>query len=146
MATSTFPAVKAALVAALATAETPLQVSYGHPGTKYLEDEAIVVGDSDDMDQEWGLLGARGRDEKYSIKLEILVFKAYPSQQEATERAFTILAAVETTLRSNINLGVAARRVEAQIAPRQLVEFFIDNKGVGWGSILRCDVRVKARI
>lgn len=146
MATSTFPAVKAALVSTIDTAtDADIQVNYGHPG-KHLEDESVVVGDMDDGDQAWASLGARSREEQYSIKVDFLILKAFTTQQEATERAFDVLADVETALRANVTLGVAGKRVEVQMVPRQLVEGVVDDNGLGFGAVLRTVARVTARI
>jgi hypothetical protein len=146
MATSSLPAVKVALVSTIDTAtDADIQVAYGHPG-KHLAAESVIVGDTDDADQAWASLGARTRTENYSIKVDILILKAYATQQEATERAFDVFADIETALRANVTLGVAGKRIEVQAVPRQLQEGVVDDNGLGYGAVLRTLARVTARI
>lgn len=107
MATSTIPAFKAALLARLQAdaALANVQVAWGVPHGE-LARECVILGDARADDPTGGraggqssaALGTRAREERVVHELLVRVLLG-ASQQEATERAFAIAAAVEDSLR-----------------------------------------------
>ena len=108
MASSTIPALKAALLARLQAdaALAGVQVSWGIPFGE-LARECVILGDARAEDATGGrpggqstvAIGTRAREERYLLELLVRVLKG-ASQQEVTERAFALAAAVEDSLRA----------------------------------------------
>lgn len=99
--TSTIPAFKAALFAALLArpALADVQVSYGSPNPNP-RPEFIWLHDVDGA-QEARALGRLARREDMSLEVRISVVKQGRDQQAATERAFALLAELEDTVRTD---------------------------------------------
>lgn len=79
------------------------QISWGVPRT--IEREAIVVGGTQNGDQDWSLLGGRRRQEDYYLQVWINV--EHTTQQAATTRAVELLGVIETELRATPHLNGA---------------------------------------
>jgi len=107
MASSSIPRAKAALLDLLRAIEFPVSTSsddepsvfYGAP--QDLPREAIIVGDTASSDQTWFTFkrATATRAESYMIALHVVVMRPGDEQQEATERAFDLLSAIEDELR-----------------------------------------------
>jgi hypothetical protein len=98
--------VKQALIDLLNAATWPTarpQISWGVPRT--IERETIVVGGTQNGDQDWSLLGGRRRQEDYYLQVWINV--EHTTQQAATTRAVELLGVVETELRATPHLNGA---------------------------------------
>lgn len=110
MATSTIPAFKAALVARLQAdaSLTGVQVSYGMPYPPPGERETVLVLGTRADDPTGGSGGQRAaalgqlrREERYVLELVVSVLKpAQEDQQDVTERAFALAAAIEDSIRT----------------------------------------------
>jgi len=108
MATSTVPALKAALLARL-TARAGLagvQITYGKPHSS-LEDEWIMLGDTSAGDptgeeragQSSKVIGRRSREERYLLDVWVSVIgSGLEEQQVVTERAYELVAEIEDEL------------------------------------------------
>ncbi len=81
------------------------------------ERECVLIGDTAaPAEQRWHMLGGSLREETYDLAFEILVARpAGPSvsQQTVFERAFTILAVLETQLRAQDPLGLNGSTFES---------------------------------
>lgn len=109
---STIPAAKAAIMGLLETITWPLtfpsdttpEIHYGAPKEPSRED--VILADVASSDQTWFTFGpsARGRQESYGLLLVIDVARPGDTQQEATERAFVLLAVIEEALAANPRL------------------------------------------
>lgn len=105
--TSSIPAVKAALVTRYQARAglVGVQISYGWPkGTP--QKEMLIVGGVKG-EQQWAALGKRAKDELYDVEHVISVIFSDGVQQNATERAFAILAEIEQELRNDPQVGGA---------------------------------------
>lgn len=113
MATSTAPAFKKALVAAVQAAIPDLVVSYGWPEDNDA-DEVVWVGDTR-IDQEWAAIARtlKPRAEDYTFDVVIEVANPTWTAEEAADRAWALLASIEDVLRNaanpqgSVTLGVA---------------------------------------
>lgn len=121
---SAAPAVKAALFAMLNTAYAAeaVRVTYGHPGRP---DDADIVAAMDVWgEQEWAAMRAGGatREESLllSVALSCYVGGGPEAQQPATERAYALLAILETALRADPTLGGTVR--SAGLLSHEMVE------------------------
>lgn len=111
MASSTIPDAVAALIALLNAATWPVarpRIDDGIvdlPSVERIEIlDTYAVGDDT---QQWAQLGHRSRDEQYAIEIKIHTPSlTVDSISAARERAFSLLAVVEDTVRTNVNLGV----------------------------------------
>jgi curli biogenesis system outer membrane secretion channel CsgG len=108
MATSTIPALKAALVARLQAdgGLTGVQVSYGLPAAEEPAREAVVVGNTRPDDPAGGrggqtsaAMGLQRREERYVLQVDVRVVRP-ETQQTVTARAFAIAAEVEDSVRT----------------------------------------------
>lgn len=108
---STAPAVKAYLFAQLsaqvwpaATGVAAVQVTYDHPGP-YMADDIVSVGDlltRTCMPAAMvGSGGAKWLDEVYQLEVTVDVFRGADYAQTAFERAFTLMAVVESVVRTD---------------------------------------------
>ena len=112
---STAPAAKAWLFARLQSAVTAvssasLQVLYDNVTTSNVApDEAVVVGDITNRRLDGlALVGGEGPSaftETYDINVVVSVFRSGSRPQETTERAWVILAQVETVTRTDPTFG-----------------------------------------
>lgn len=143
MATSTAPAIKAALTAALEAAfaaDTAVEVSYGAIALDEMRRQHVFLAGIA-IDQTWAAIGARKRDEDLVLDGAVAVMTPGLTQQQATERAFELLAVVEDTLRSNVT--VDGRAIQAAIKPRRLLETLEE---LGRGALIDFGIHVTARI
>jgi len=111
MATSTQPALKANLFAALQAwaGLKGVQIAYGWP-TKKPAKEFLILGDILDDGETTAQLGTRHpREEHYTLLVTIKTEKQTVVQQIATERGYAIAAELETLLRGNPTVGGAVR-------------------------------------
>lgn len=100
MATSTIPAVKAALVAAFQArpALSGVQVTWGVPHDAIAR-EWICVGDVEGR-QDSAAIGQQRRDEEYTVLVVVNVVRpSLESAQATAERCFALVAEVEQALR-----------------------------------------------
>lgn len=152
--TSSIPQVKAALVAlftsTLATASTdpvgtPVRVFYGDPAEATREH--VIVGETFLPDQQsWSVLGQARRDEDYALAVWVETSE-WKTQQESTERAFALLALLETALRANLTLGLQTtfRSITVEVAQVQLEEA-AQAAGRGFFTRLSWSIRAKVQI
>lgn len=106
---SNAPTYKAALVAAVQAdsvlVSSQTQILYG-ASPRTIEHESIEFGNIEYSPvEDWAALGARRKDETFSITVYVLVTTEGLTQQEATERVYVLLGRVETVMRSNIQLN-----------------------------------------
>lgn len=119
MATSTVPALKAALLARLQarTGLTGVQITWGRPHGS-LEREWIMLGDTRSVDptgqekggQSTAALGRQRREERYVLDVWVSVLKpALEEQSTVTARAYALVAEIENELRADGSVGGAVR-------------------------------------
>lgn len=142
MATSTIPAYKAALHAALeARVELRnVQVSYGAPLPAPADELVWLAGV--EGEQEAAALGAQRREETFRLTIIIDVFVQGQNQRAATDRAFELMAIIETVLRADGSLGNVVRFSEID-GPLTLEEMASDTAR---GARLTIMVAAAARI
>ena len=111
MATSRFGAVVDALVS-LIDATSVTHVFDGPPNTADTLDEYVIVGGTDDPDddageiqQEWNGLGAGAKQETGQVTCAVLVGTGNDVVKTARDRALVVLGEVETALRADKTLG-----------------------------------------
>jgi hypothetical protein len=79
-------------------------------------DEAVIISGSDDWNQEWAAIGNLRKSEDFTVGFAIWVVK--PGGEEAIktayERAFAILAVIETYLRKSLVHGDAVDGITLQ--------------------------------
>jgi hypothetical protein len=144
MSSSSIPRAKAALLDLLTSATWPgpaPTVSYGWP--REIDREVVMVGGTTDGEQEWVSFGPRRRDESYRIELVVQVLRPGFSQQQATERAFALLAVVEDVLRTTPDLGLGIELTVAELAAPRLRE---GPDSEGYAAVVTAGVGVRARI
>lgn len=112
MASSVAPVLKSGLVTMLTTAfadEPTVRVSYGHPGLAPEPDLVGVMGVL--TEQETATLGNRSREEtlRVAVTVSCAVGGGPEAQQAATERAYALLADIESALRTDPTVGGACR-------------------------------------
>ncbi len=146
MPTSTIPAFKAELATQLQALLPTVQVVYGGPWPMP-ELEWMWLADVE-FDQQWATLGKKSRDETFSM--QVLVYVEQPgnvsNQQAATERAYALMAVVETYLRGDPTVnGVLGQPGEAEVKGRGRLQEDANQEGtrVAW---LQFTVTGKARI
>lgn len=115
---SAAPAAKAALVSMMTTALSAqsVRVFYGHPG--FIPDGDIVAVTNVIGEQEPGPLRAAPATREETLRL-IVVVSCYRgggtgAQQAATERAFALLALVESAIRTDVTLGGTVRMAQVE--------------------------------
>lgn len=148
---STIPTVATKLLQLLNAATWPgakPQISDSDPDEP--EREVVIVGDTDaegENDQDWGTIGARTRDERYAMRLDVKVISPGLSTSEARDRAFALFAVVEKVLIDNPTLGIDAtpnaQLVQAQLRQPTHRQGAIDE---GKGCVIESAVRVHARL
>lgn len=82
------------------------QIFDGWPSLGDLPNECVIVGGTRNEEENWALLGNRGRDETFEIEVVIRGAVQGDSQKEARDRAYGFLASIETWLRANPTLGI----------------------------------------
>ena len=124
MASSVAPALKAGLVAMLRTAfasDPAVLVSYGHPGPTSAPDIVGVMGVA--ADQSVATLAAtQPREESLRVTVLVSCFVGGGdgAQQAATERAYALLALVESALRTDPTVAGIVRK--SQVESHDLAE------------------------
>lgn len=136
---STIPSVKSAMVAALSTADglAGIQVSWGLPA--HPEREYLAIGGAQ-LEEDWAALGARSRNENYTLSCYINVQSPGGEQEDATRRVFELYNAVTAYLRAN-PVGHGAWNIE--VAPTRLIEQPYPD---GREAELQFGIKVQARI
>ena len=120
MSTSQIPAVKTALVVLLGTLlPDPVWTGYGHPGTVRMDDMAAVM-DARSSQAPATLGSGRNREETISVDVVFSTYRGGNDQATTTARVFAMLAALETSLRTDPTIGGIVRT--AQIADIALAE------------------------
>lgn len=152
MGTSTIPVILAGLVGDTGLLKTAaglagVQVHYGAPRDME-RDWVVMPGMTSEWDQEWATLQpAHPRDEAYTLDLVVGATTPGDTAQQAVERAFALLAVVETTLRPAPNqiagLGAGQKIRDFQVTFRSLVVGWTEE---GYGCEIQAGVRVAARI
>jgi len=124
MATSTIPAVKAALVAGLEArpALNSVQVSYGPPLPNPSR-EMIWCGIATGQ-QDWQAMNLKG--EQYELEVIVSVIREGQDMQAADERCFAIYAELENMLRADRTVGGAVAL--ASVAGFELGEYVTDSQ------------------
>ena len=100
---STIPAFKAALATRLSAdaSLTGVQITYGLPFVSGPEREWIWLHDVSSWTQQSSSIGMQHREETYTLRIVISVmYEVRTTQQVTTERAFTLAAAVENSIRT----------------------------------------------
>ena len=100
---STIPAFKAALATRLSAdaSLTGVQITYGLPFPTGPEREWIWVHDVSSWTQSSAAIGMQHREETYTLRIVISVlYESRTTQQVTTERAFTLAASVENSIRT----------------------------------------------
>jgi len=121
MATSQVHAVKNALVTVLtALWPAPVWVGYGHPGTLRVND-MIAVMDATAVQVGGPMGGPRVREETIQAQVLFSVYRGGNDQATVTARAFAMLAALETSLRTDPTLGITGARL-GQVTSIDLAE------------------------
>ncbi len=149
LATVTFPG-------ALATAgvdpnpDGPVQVVYGNDAVPKYDREVVIVGDVPKPDEiQFWQLGGGNRRELYDIDVDLLIAWPGASAQDVTERAFTILGLLETTLVADPTIGLTGPgpgqliHLEVQVAQPAIRTGPLDQATLAH---LQWQVRVYARI
>src|SRR5438128_122383 len=123
MATSTIPAMKAALRTQLAgrVGLNGVQISYGYPGP-VAETEYLWLADVKG-EQKAATIGTRARDERYTLTVVVYAQNSDPrDSQTPTERAFALMAEIESQLRTDptVNGTVLVAQIEGPIELTEL--------------------------
>lgn len=145
MATSTAPALKAALLTALVTALTVdgTQVVYSHPGDA-LEPEAVFLGDVRGTSEvPTSRAGRLARHERYTLDVWISVVADGATAEAAETRAYALLAKLEDVLADTATLGLA---IVAAVLGEWDASLAFDDARRGWSALLRVGVDVNARL
>lgn len=126
MASSTAPAVKAALVALLADALGGVAVAYGPPPPGVLAGREFVWVGAITHTQAAAALGRRRRSDEYEIEVVCDVRGAdRVDHQELTERAYELAAAVEDTVRDWEPQTVVEGAILVEVVAMVLAEGFV---------------------
>jgi hypothetical protein len=144
MSSSSIPRVKAALLELLEGASWPSPaptVSYGWP--RDIDRELVMVGGTVDGEQTWTSFGPRRREETYRLELAVQVLRPGLTQQQATERAFELLAVIEDVLRTTPDLGLGLELTVAELAVPRLRE---GPDTEGYAAVVTAGVGIRARI
>lgn len=145
--TSTIPAFKAALLAALQqrTGLHGVEVSWGYPFNSQSR-EWLFLGNVSG-DQTAAALGRQRREESYDLEVIIAVLKpgSRGDIRARTERAFEIAAEVEDQLRTDASVGQVVRVAQVE-GPLRLSEFFVGDSGTEVGAELLLTIHVDNRI
>lgn len=141
--TSTVPAFKAALVAALDTATT-VQVSRRWPGPS-TADEGIFLGDVEgDMEIASIKTGRQRRNERYRVQVICQTWRSAHtplSADDSEDRAYALLAVVENVLADDPTVAPSVAWNEVSSFADETVPF-----EHGWATRLTLTVAVTARL
>jgi hypothetical protein len=150
MATSSIPAVKAALITRL-QARAGL---YGVSVTWGFTDAAgaraaewVFVGNTRG-DQTWTQQGRQSKEEDYTLDLIVSVVRKGLGVQTAEQRAWAIAAEVENELRSDPSVGLTPpyRLLQAQVEGPVVSEEAVSEDGSAVESRITLSIRVETRI
>ena len=142
-ATSTAPAVKAALLAALVSALPGVQVVYSHPGDA-LEPDSLYLGDVRGTSEvPTSRAGRLARHERYTVDVWISVVRDGTTAEAAEARAFVLLAELEDVLADSVTLS---QPIVAAVLGEWDASLAFDDARHGWSALLRVGVDVNARL
>lgn len=114
--TSTVPAVKAAVVTAVAAALPSVQVVWGRPSDTAIARETVYIADvSGNHRIPVMTSGRKHREEEVSIDVVVAVLKARGTSQAAEERAWELLDALENVLADDPTLTAVDGLVHATL-------------------------------
>jgi hypothetical protein len=148
---SSIPTIADALLTLLNAATWPTskpQISDSDPDQPGRE--IVIVGDTyaeGEDSQEWSAVGARTRDERYTIRLDVKVLTPGLTVTQARNRAFALFSIVEQTLIENVTAAVSSTPSlqVVQLSLRQPTH----RQGAiaeGQGCVIESGVRVHARL
>lgn len=116
---SSIPTLRAALVSVIETAlaaETEVLVSYGHPGPVDAADIVAVMASEPDEPQTIGPMRTTPHTREESVRTTVTVScwrgGGREVQQTVTERAFTLVALIESALRADVTLSGTVRMAQ----------------------------------
>lgn len=139
----TLPVAKVAVVAGLVAAFPTVQVVRHHPGD-LIQRETVFTGRAVGTSTIPVMrAGRKKRQEDYTFDVFFLVAK-HEGEQDAEDRAYELLAGLETFLATNPTLGIDSTLV-ATLATFESETGF-DPETNGWATILRAAVRVMTRL
>jgi hypothetical protein len=142
--TSSVPTVRARLVTLLEAALPTTQISYGHPG-EAMDRESVFLGQARGSHTLATVrAGRRTRDEEYTIDVWVATTAAGPTPQEASERAWTLAAALEDICANDATLGLAGV-IWARVDDWSDTPTFDDERR-GWATTLRIGIAVRSRL
>ena len=142
MVASPFPAFKAAVVSTIAAAIPTVQVSYGWPVGTWPQ-EMIVVASARGR-QKWAAF-PKIKDEDITLTLNFCASTGGNIQQTSTERAFALLAAAETALRTDPTLGNVITPQGAAVESWDLTETDYDASSNGRTAMLTVIITATSR-
>jgi len=93
-------------------------VCIGHPGNEATRED-IVIGDVVSLEN-FAAIGARSRDEKYDVNLDVIAAFPGQSQSEANARVFDLWGAVCRELRMSPTLGFGVSASQGQVISVQV--------------------------
>lgn len=144
--TSTWPTVKARLVALLENA-LPLagvQVTYSHPGDA-IEPESVYLGDMRGSSVvPVSRAGRAKRQEDYTIDVVVNVATDGTTAEAADQRAAVLAGAVEDVVAADLTLGLPDIFL-AQLVEQVALPGFDDSRR-GWATLMRLTIAVSARL
>jgi hypothetical protein len=147
VATSTFPAAKASILALLKAAPglAAATVDYGDPGVSRLQRLHVFLGGTSPDGQTWAPFGRLQRDEQYGIQFWVHFAAPGSTQQEATEGAHALFGVVESTIRplARTATQIAAGMYGIDVQPSAVTEFTTDE---GHACLIDGVIFCKARI
>lgn len=144
MATSTVPAVKAALLTALTTALGSVQVKYAHPGDTIAK-ECVFMADAE-FDSEDSSIGQVSHYETYTVPVWVDVLSEGNDVQAAEARMWVLVGLVEAAVRSNGTLSATPGLLSATVTGpnAKAPQNYITDQA--WASRCRIAVQCKAKI
>ena len=128
------------------TGRKPL-VSLGSPGNS-TDIEAIIIGTVEST-QEWASIGALGRNEEFTIEVDVLAaFHGQQSMADAIDRVFELWGTAVHELRLNPTLGVAPSSSQGQVISIEVgtVKLVEVMRSQGRAAVIRSKLKVRARI
>ena len=145
-ATSTAPVARLALFNLFAAAPglSGVQVSYSHPGDA-METDTVYLGDIRGRSAPATIkAGRRTRDESYTVDVWVETTVDGPSAQGASERAWTLAAAVEDVVAADASLGLPPpfRAFLGDMDER----IGLDEDRRGWASKIRMSIDCQMRL
>lgn len=143
MATSSVPAVKAALVDTILPARPGLSgVEVAWYTHKALSREAVFLGEVEPV-QRAAAIGGRSRNEEYDLEVVCHVRHPGPVARDAEERAWALVAEVEDACGDDPHLGLPGLVVRAQVARVEMNLYAGPREQVAEGTVY---LKVEARL